>query len=250
MRITEALTVFLRQRNIKHLNGDCRDINDFFRPVKGDAKRVRKTLDSQSNLRPFTGIRPVITFINLTGINLGQCTLNSQYGSWNWHFLPNKLREFLFKFFNNQLGINTRLSHFVPNVTRFCTFCTVRGVVNPPDETFSHLFFDCPHTSQVHRWFINNHFQGIVLNNAGKRNLFFTGSECNSIYFNPFLFITVMSIQFLLWESKIQKRCLSPLTLDLDFRFLVKNYMRNTGKLRNGKICLQNAGIGLWLWAS
>ncbi len=60
---------------------------------------------------------------------------------WNSQGLTNRSKVFLFKFFNNILGINTRLSHFVPNHSRGCTFCSLNGILPVPDETFMHIFF-------------------------------------------------------------------------------------------------------------
>ncbi len=47
------------------------------------------------------------------------------------------------KYFNNLLGLNLRLSHFVANQQRGCTFCSLNNVAIIPDKTFSHLFYDC-----------------------------------------------------------------------------------------------------------
>jgi hypothetical protein len=48
----------------------------------------------------------------------------------------------------------------------------------------------------------------------------------------------------------MQKRCLSPLMLEIDSRFMIKNYLKNSRKLHFGKNLLQNIGIGTWNWAS
>jgi hypothetical protein len=37
--------------------------------------------------------------------------------------MPNKTRDFAFKFFNNMLGLNTRLAHFVDEQRRACDLC-------------------------------------------------------------------------------------------------------------------------------
>jgi hypothetical protein len=184
MRLTEALSNFIAHRRINNVNGTCTDILQFFRPAKGEAKRVCRFLDS--NPRDLMDMRPATTFINLTGINLGYNRLNNQYGSWNWSFLPNRFRDFLFKFFNNQLPINTRLSHFVPNINRSCTFCVIRRVPVPEDESFLHVFYVCHHVSHVHQWFLHTYFQGLQLTNAEHKNLFLQDPPAPPSNLTPF----------------------------------------------------------------
>jgi hypothetical protein len=58
---------------------------------------------------------------------------------WAKGFYPMKVRDFIYKFRNNILGINTRVSHFANNVSRRCTFCVLANARNIEDETFSHL---------------------------------------------------------------------------------------------------------------
>jgi hypothetical protein len=62
-----------------------------------------------------------------------------------WHVFgsSNKLREFIFKFSNNILGLNSRVSHFNRFINEACSFCTLNKVFPAPRETFAHLFFDC-----------------------------------------------------------------------------------------------------------
>jgi hypothetical protein len=62
---------------------------------------------------------------------------------WGYEFLPNKLREFIYKFRSNLLGLNCRVAHFNNNISRNCTFCREAGTNPCPDKTFIHLFFDC-----------------------------------------------------------------------------------------------------------
>lgn len=62
---------------------------------------------------------------------------------WTKTYLPNKIRDFVFKLFHNLLGINPRISHFVQGASRNCTFCalTRKPLV---DETMEHLYYNCP----------------------------------------------------------------------------------------------------------
>ena len=73
---------------------------------------------------------------------------------------------------NNILGLNVRLSHFVNNQQRGCTFCSLNNVGNLPDETFSHLFYDCETTKSWHLQFLREHFPANLFNNDAEEKLF------------------------------------------------------------------------------
>jgi hypothetical protein len=60
--------------------------------------------------------------------------------SWYQYGASNKLSEFLFKFGNNLLGLNSRVHHFNRLVNEACTFCTLNKLAPAPRETFSHIF--------------------------------------------------------------------------------------------------------------
>ena len=80
----------------------------------------------------------VITFFRLVDTPPAEeHFLKNMLGFWGSFFLSNKHREFSFKFYNNTLGLNTRLSHFVVNNTRSCTFCLANNLANPQDESFA-----------------------------------------------------------------------------------------------------------------
>ena len=84
----------------------------------------------------------VLTFFTLIRLEIPDAgTIGNFLSLWNLTFIPNKLRDFIFKFYNNRLGINTRTSHFGAN-TRNCTFCAILGT-HTHDEPFIHLFFEC-----------------------------------------------------------------------------------------------------------
>jgi len=96
------------------------------------------------------------TFFRLTNSNFASDSeLSYRAALWNTQAFSNRQRTFLFKFFNNFLGLNTRISHFVENTSRSCTFCVLSGRVRPPDETFFHLFLSCPTTVAWYDSFIS-----------------------------------------------------------------------------------------------
>ena len=98
---------------------------------------------------------------------------------WSLPSLPNNFCKFLFKFFNNRLGLNVRTAHF-GGESRFCTFCSLE---NSPlvDETFNHLFYNCDSVRQVHER-IANTVLGITDNNKSMWFGYPTGELKNNFY--------------------------------------------------------------------
>ncbi len=141
-----------------------------------------------------------------------------QYGSvislWNAQGLTNRSKVFLFKFFNNILGINTRLSHFVPNHPRGCTFCVLNGTLSVPDETFMHIFFECGTVRSWHDGFLADYFpNNYVRNEQDRRNIFFLGRVHEPDSDNFFISISILLFQYLVWEQKLRKKTSSFHTL-------------------------------------
>ena len=145
--------------------------------------------------------------------------------SWSYHFLPNKIREFILKFNGNILGLNTRVSHFAENVERSCTFCKICNVNPLPDESFIHLFLLCPTTSTWLRYFYDKIFMDLVPTDEESAKKFWflhiTNNEgCNR---NIFFTVLVWLIKYVIWESKLSKKIPSPRTLMVDLLHLANS---------------------------
>jgi hypothetical protein len=150
------------------------------------------------------------TFFRLIGMEVpDESILKVMNNQWCYNLLSNKTREFVFKFRNNLLGLNTRVSHFNRDVNRQCTFCTI-GLVNPvqaPDEGFLHLFFECPSTREVLERFCNTFLPELFLDTAEKKKLFFMGmNPLTNRLDNHFLEILSITAMFFLWDCKLQKK--------------------------------------------
>jgi hypothetical protein len=127
---------------------------------------------------------------------------------WAYSFLPHNLREFILKFNSNILGLNTRVSNFVPNHSRACTFCFKSNMPAPPDETFKHIFFDCHHTAKYLRHFERLIFQNTPLvTDEQKKQLWFLGIfDIEVKNNNKFLGTCLWVVKFLIWEAKLKKK--------------------------------------------
>ena len=78
--------------------------------------------------------------------------------SWNNTMLNNKIRTFLFKFYNNILGLNSRVAKFNNDTDPSCTFCTANILFPEEKESFSHLFYYCPTTNKLLSTFLERFF--------------------------------------------------------------------------------------------
>jgi hypothetical protein len=182
------------------------------------------------------------TFFNLLNMQKPVNTvLRILNGQWATNCYPVSLREFIFKFRNNILGLNTRVSHFNNNVNRGCTFCAKTTVPVPvraiPDESFVHLFFDCVNTKRVIDNFFIRYLDHDLRDVEGQKKLLFTGMGPDFTEPNFFI-LTIMSIAMhYIWQCKLQKNMPSLEGLLNEVFFVggnilkVSNLMRNTMNL-------------------
>ena len=112
--------------------------------------------EAEKNLGKMTQIK---TFLKLTySENISHSRLKSLIGGWDNSFLPGKIRTFLFKFYNNILGLNSRVAKFNVDTDPSCTFCSLQNHRPAEKETFAHLFFVCNTTNNIIREFFNRYF--------------------------------------------------------------------------------------------
>jgi hypothetical protein len=111
---------------------------------KKGSKSIRKIMADRGPVDTYK-IKSLVSFSRIVDINIQRfeiTLLKQQLNLWTYPNIRNDIREFAFKFYNNLLGINTRVAHFVAGYSRACTFCVLKNVLNR-DETFSHLFLEC-----------------------------------------------------------------------------------------------------------
>jgi hypothetical protein len=221
MRLRESLMLF-QMRNPNKMRGQVAiSLDRFFNVKNGEAKKIRTMLDNADKNVPVLNLRPVKTFFRLTNLEPTEELTRKIFGFWNKPYLTNKFRDFSFKYSCGKLALNTRLSHFVANRARECSLCVASNLPVPSEETFKHLFFDCNVSGRVHRWFIAKYYGMENLSNDELVKYIFTGS-LRGVY-NECFHLTAMTVNYLIWELKLQKRILCPLTIDNEFGYLVKN---------------------------
>ena len=131
--------------------------------------------------------------------------LKHLYSLWNMSSFFNSFREFLLKFFNNQLGLNSRTIHF-GGTDRCCTFCRLSN--RTVDETFVHLFFECPTTRNVQDEIENTLLEPSNDDIYSKKCRWFGFTKDNN--FNIFRSVFYLHVQFLLWQFKLKKTLPDP----------------------------------------
>ena len=87
--------------------------------------------------------------------------------------LPGKICTFPFKFYNNSLGLNSRVAKFNNTVDPGCTFCSLTNTRPVCKESFAHLFYYCNTTNKI----IAEFFQRYFTINIPDNNIFFSGNS-------------------------------------------------------------------------
>ena len=175
MRIGASCTNFVQRlpRNRK-TDGSSLGIEQYMYRFKQGSKQIRKIFTEYSTKKKDIGnLTHIKSFYRLIGMQVpDEKLVKSFQSSWNCPFYPNKLREFIIKYNGNILGLNTRISHFVADRSRKCTFCTVANRDGNRDETFVHLFFECPSTTGWYTRFEAEYFPEIDFGEVGVRKNF------------------------------------------------------------------------------
>jgi len=231
MRLSAAITYFIEiKQNVPPAIpiGICAFLMSF---DKG-SRKIRKVLTSQPSNPNIEKLTSVVTFHNITETgNVVIATIKNAMSFWNFSAQKNTIRDFCFKFMNNQLGLNTRVSHFVPNHSRTCTFCVLRNDNNVSDESFLHLFFDCQTTKALHVKLIAKHFSALSnLNDLEKKRFWFLGEIGGKT--NLFITTAVFFFNFLLWNMKLKKNVLQFSTLENNWLDLLDKAHKQSQKIR------------------
>jgi hypothetical protein len=228
---------FYKGRRIRNARSDGTD-SDFLNSMnfKKPAKKIRALLlKKQKKTLDLEKLTTTTTFFNLIGINyIGTDLFSKTVRLWCGSGFSNRYRTFAFKFFNNILGINVRTSHFGVNATRYCFFCTKERNFNT-DESFIHLFFDCPTVRNWHEAFIVEFIRpGGFPIDTDKKKFLFTGILDNA--FNYFEASAAITFQFSVWEEKLRKKTPSYHTIKNSFIDRFFGAVKKSSKLRKASI--------------
>jgi len=178
----------------------CDTVQNFLMRIRKGSKRIRMVMDSpptshvSPNMLKYGELTETIIDANNSGI------LNS---SWNYSFLHNSTRTFIFKLHNAQLGLNSRVAHFVRNHPPTCTFCDIRRVPEENSESTKHLFFDCNSVegiiTDLYTWIFNSNERRDIT-----RTEFFVGFNTGNIWSDQLLLLINLLVKKFIWDCKLR----------------------------------------------
>jgi hypothetical protein len=136
---------------------------------------------------------------------------------------------FKFKYYNNILGINTRVAHFNPIVDAGCTFCKITGPHPVPSETFVHLFFECPSVYPLIAMIKNKYFGMQTITKEQYFLSTFGDIEQNNIVGN----ITLDVFRYLIWQKKLEKQIPREQIITADLNYNISVIIGTSKKMEN-----------------
>jgi hypothetical protein len=251
MRIHEALQFYKNTRgNVEP--APEQSVKFFLKTFTRGSGPYRRILEYGTNSKEkIENNNTVRTFINFLEIQVPEeSVLRACWSAWNRNYFGNRQREFLFKFYNNILGVNARVAHFVPGHSAECTVCVINDEPAPRQaETFLHVFYECYYTSRYRQMAESDFFPEISpLTESQKRAFWLLGIIPTNIGYvcNQFIQSAVFCINYLIWKIKLSKSRTPVSIFREDFVFMCRNLLSKSGKLREVKtnshffLCRQN----------
>ncbi len=229
-RLTKCLNHFIsRLKATKNNDGSKKTLISIFGKIKKPGAKIRECIVKKRK-KQFELLKQsqIVTFSRIT---LTDLPTNEELGEvislWSKNGFNTRIKTFLFKFYNNLLGLNTRVSHFDNSVDCSCTVCKINQSNNflglrvpvpvpapvpvpTPDESFKHMFLDCPVVRKLHDQFLEKYFNSLTFNSDSERaKFFFYGMVPGQKKYNVFIHATVLIFQYVIWQMKLKKRILS-----------------------------------------
>jgi Reverse transcriptase (RNA-dependent DNA polymerase) len=198
VRLHTALDNFRKKFIPVPYEGKSVGVDRFLASFKKGSKRVRQIITYKSNTQ-FSKIEPVTeAFFTICNLRPEPDQIKlSCFWLWSNSQLSNDFRDFLYKFYYNKLGLNSRIAHFTDR-HKGCTFCTIvaDGLSPVENETFMHLFINCPSVRHVHEE-VNRALEVQPL----VTDLVWLGLAFDDKFYRLF----VLLVQFEIWKCKLNK---------------------------------------------
>ena len=225
-----AISIKTRLRKADVTDNLCQNIEGFFGTVKKGARKFRSIfLKQQTDNADPTRLRIVGTFAAVTETAVPNLdTIWHALNSWNISFLHNDLKDFIFRFRNNQLFTNDRL-HAIDGLTNpVCTFCRIKGLPGAPNESFYHLFFSC----STSKGFLNSFCARMEpvpdLNGNEGQLLYWYGSSNPDEADNDCKYVNLAfdCFRYILWKFKLRKNLPNANSFTREVEFLMWSSLR------------------------
>jgi hypothetical protein len=229
--------------NKYHSNGkSVTDISTFLSSFKKGSKRFRLILGTDRNLRNITNSQQVKTFMRLIDCAIPEeLRTKTLFCSWNKSYMSSNINMFKFKFYNNILGLNSRVAHFNNEIDAGCTFCKITGPFPVPSETFVHIFFDYPSVYKIIQTLYSRYF----LNQTITKENYFLANYSEIERDNLPINILLDLCRYLIWQEKLGKKLPSATTMLVNLDTLLAITVGSSRKLEeqfSGCLYFQNGG--------
>ena len=189
---------------------------------KKGSRRYRNILENECSKKTPKKIIQAQTFFNSINYTLPFSTfeetrIKSMFSSWSKIYYNNQQKTFLFKMYNNILGLNIRVSKFNREISPECTFCTIEKRHPTEREHFIHLFYYCPTTASIlAKWFGKYSTSPVP-----PVEVFFVGNIHKNKDQNNSAQFVYETLQFTIWQFKLLKKIPSFTTFELEVENLL-----------------------------
>jgi hypothetical protein len=208
--VTAANFAITKYANKIGSNGTAQDLEWFISQIKRGSKKFRTILDKKNPHIDVADLRVANTFFQLLDSEKPERRfIGYRLGCWNWCFLSNRIRMFCFQFYNNSLGIKTRIAARYRNggavLDNSCTFCIKSNCAQPAREDFVHVFYDCRYLINTCRR-IYNEFYPPGENPESERITYLTGLVDGTNNIEGFFYLlTSIQCNYTVWQFRIKK---------------------------------------------
>jgi hypothetical protein len=228
-----------RFHNAEHTNTSIRS---FIVRFKKGSRYFRKVISSETACKVLSNTTQCRTFMRLIDCNIpSEVRIKDLFTSWYRNFYNSEVRVFLFKFYGNILGLNSRVTHFNPDINGGCTFCILSGDLPPPSETFAHLFFECKRVADV----LETILLRFLGNNRVSKENFFLGTMNVCEQTNKSYTVFFNLIKYLIWRCKLEKKIPSATKIESELKYMMSIFTGASKKLKEQLInynIFQNGG--------
>jgi len=245
VRTVMACMHFINNMPDNRINDNtCLSLSNFMDRFRKGSRPFRRVLEKLTDESEILRSRHTVTYFKLVDLPVPVSTAVIKLNrSWTLNFLPNHMREFVYKFVTNALPTNTRVSHFANNPDRRCSFCSIAS--NPaPEETFLHLFFSCPTVSTWWREIAGELFLSDqnLLDDLNLRNVVFGSEEMPHIL----ALCAKWSFLYIIWQNKLKRRIPGKYSFKLELYDLMLNCIKRSKNLHVSIVVLRDR-LALWL---
>jgi hypothetical protein len=148
----------------------------------------------------------IVKFSNCMDIVINENQSKFLNQLWTNNFFSCSMKTFLFKLHNNTLGYNIAVAHFVRGHSPLCTFCDIARNQEINNETGLHLFFECPHVTDI----VDNIFSritGVANFNFSRREFFATFERRDFSFAKNYLLTLVAKLTMkIIWDYRNRYR--------------------------------------------